>query len=131
MKRRFIHTTERTESGFGKAPEALDAINMTVTSDKLIGTMIDSKMFFVPKINEACIAPPAVTMDDTFRFYTSSDNRLKRGSAAIWNDFSVNFTVPFKDAKNYGLATCASTSATLDPASTEVAFIDLNFASKR
>ena len=72
MKCRFIHTTERTESGFGKAPEALYAINMTVTSDKLIHSMIDSKMLFIPKINEACIAPPAVTMDDTFRVDTSS-----------------------------------------------------------
>ena len=130
MKGRFIHPTKRIESGFSETPEALDTIDMRVASGKLIAPMINSKMLFVPKINEAVIAPPTVTMDDTFRSYASSDNRLQCGSTAIWDDFSVNFTVPFKDAENYGFATCASASAALDPASTEVAFIDLNFSSK-
>ena len=64
IERIFIHTSEPGESGFGKAPKALDSINMTFIMNKLILSMVDSKVLLVSEINKPVVASPAIRMDN-------------------------------------------------------------------
>ncbi len=68
-----MNSTEASQSGFRKAPERFNSINMRFTTDKLILSMIDSKMLFVAEVNQPIIASPAITVDDAFRVHSSSD----------------------------------------------------------
>ena len=79
IKRFLIHTPEPGESCFGISPKALDSINMTFIMNKLILSMVDSKMFLVSEINEPIVASPAVRMDNTLEVHTDPGLPL-----AVW-----------------------------------------------
>jgi hypothetical protein len=91
IERFFIHTPEPGKSRFGISPKALDSIDMTFIMNKLILSMIDSKMFLVSEINESIIASPTVRMNNTLEVHATPDNRLQCGSLAVGNDFSKDW----------------------------------------
>ena len=131
IERTFIHTSKPGESCFGISPKALDSIDMTFIMNKLILSMVDSKVFLIPEINEPVVAPPAVRMDYTFKIHTTSDNRLQRGSSAIWNNLCVDFSVSFEDTKDDCFSGSSTASTAFNTMSAKVAFIDFDFTTKR
>ena len=131
MKRVFAHTSEPGQSGLCITPEALDSVNMTFAINKFILAVVDSKMLFVTKINEAVVASPAIRMNDTLETYSTTDNLLQRGFTAIRDDLSVDFPIASKNTKNYSFAKGTTASFAFNATSAEKAFINFNLTRKR
>jgi len=131
MKSHFTESSKFGKPGLGIAPEAFDSIDMTFTMDKFVLPVIDSEVFFIPKVNEAIVPSPAIRMDNAFEIYATSNNRLQRSSAAIWNNFSENFSVTFKDTKNNCFAESSTATLSFYPSCSKVAFINFNLSRKR
>jgi len=131
MERIFAHTSEPGQSGFCIAPEALDSVNMTFAINKFILPVVDSKMLFVTKINQAVIASPAIRMNNTFQTHSSAYNLLQRGSTAIRDDLSIDFSVSSEDTKNDSFTESSTASFAFNAASPEKAFINFNLTRKR
>ena len=74
----FRDALEFRKPMLGITPKTLDAVDVAAASAKLIPTMIDAKMLFVPKINQAIVASPAVGVDDAFNISVPSYDPLKR-----------------------------------------------------
>lgn len=55
---------ELLKPAFGKAPEALNAIDVLRATGKLIGSMLNSEVLRVTDINQAIIAAPAIRVNN-------------------------------------------------------------------
>jgi len=127
----FIHTTESIQTGLGKAPEALDAVDMGLASDKFILAVIDSQVPAIANVNQAVVTPPAIGIDDAVQGDTTSDNALQRSLCAVRDDFCVNTAVAFENAEDSRFAKGPASSLALDAAGAEVGFIHLDLARER
>ena len=58
---------ELGQSPFGKSPEGFNTINMTLTINKLISSVVYSIMLFVTQVYKTIIATPSIRMDDAIR----------------------------------------------------------------
>ena len=56
----FLDSTELREPCFSKTPEAFNPINMASSPNKFVLSMVYSKMFFIPQINQSIITAPAI-----------------------------------------------------------------------
>ena len=121
-------TSELGKASFRVAPKALYAIDMATLIGKFIVSVVDPEMLLVPDIHEAVIATPSIGMDDAFNADATSDNRLKRGTAAIRHDLGIDLALALEDAKNNGFTACATTSEPFDSTRPEVAFINFDFS---
>ena len=106
----LANTSELGKASFRVAPKAFYAIDMATLIGKFIVPVVDPEMLLVPYIHQAVIATPSIGMDDAFDADSTSDNRLKRGTAAIRHDLGVNLALAFEDAKDNGFTACATTS---------------------
>ena len=106
----LANTSELGKASFRVAPKAFYAIDMATLIGKLIVSVVDPEMLLIAYINQAVIATPSIGMDDTFDADSTSDDRLKRGTAAIRHDLGVNLALAFEDAKDNGFTACATTS---------------------
>ena len=131
MESHFTKPSEFGKPGLGIAPEAFDPIDMTFITDKFIMPVVDSEVFFIPKVNQAIVPSPAIRMNDAFDVYTTSNNRLQGGSAAIWNDFGEDFPVAFKNTENNCFAESSPATFTLYTSGSKVAFINFNLSRER
>ena len=75
----------------------------------------------------ALITSPTIGMNDAFKVYTSTYDALESGSGAIRNDLRIDVIIAFEQAENNGFSACSTASDAPDPASAEVAFINLDF----
>ena len=93
--------------------------------------MMDSKMFFVSKIDQPIVASPTVGVDHTLQVGFPKNNGLQCGFSTIWNDFGIDFTVSLEHTENGCLAKGSTSSCPFDPLSTEIGFIDFDFSLER
>lgn len=84
-------------------------------------------MFLVSQIDEPVITSPTIGMNDAFKVYTSTYDALESGSGAIRNDLRIDVIIAFEQVENNGFSACSTASDAPDPASAEVAFINLDF----
>ena len=70
-------------------------------------------------------------MNDASETYTTSNNRLQRGSSAIRNDFGEGFPVGFKDTKNNCFAESPTAAFSFYASGAKVAFITFSLSIKR
>ena len=131
MEGQFTQPSKFGKPGLGIAPEAFDSIDMTFTMDKFILPVVDSKVFFIAKVNEAIVPSPAIRMNNAFEIYTTSNSRLQRGSPAIGNNFGEDFPVAFKDTENNCFAESSTATFSLNASGAKVAFINFNLSIKR
>ncbi len=89
--------------------------------------MLDAEVFLVSQIDEPVITSPTIGMNDAFKVYTSTYDALESGSGAIRNDLRIDVIIAFEQAENNGFSACSTASDAPDPASAEVAFINLDF----
>ena len=89
--------------------------------------MLDAEVFLVSQIDEPVITSPTIGMNDAFKVYTSTYDALESGSGAVRNDFRIDVIIAFEQAENNGFSACSTASDAPDPASAEVAFINLDF----
>ena len=127
----LIHTSEPVQPGFGKAPEAFNAIDVGSTSDKFILPMINTQVLAIADIDQAVITAPTIRIDDAIQGNTAPDNSLVRGFTAVWDDLGVDTTVTLEYPKDSRLAECATSPFAFDSTGAEVRFIDFDFASER
>ena len=93
-------TSKLTYSGLCICPEAFDTIDMRSTCNKFSISMVNSKMFFIPQVDKAVIPSPSIRMDDCSKVNAAVYNFLERASRTIGNNFCINTTISFEDAKN-------------------------------
>ena len=101
---------------------------MATLIGKFIVSVVDPEMLLVPYIHQAIIATPSIGMDDAFDADSTSDNRLKRGTATIRHDLGIDLALALEDAKDDGFTVCAAASEALDSSRPEVAFINFDFS---
>jgi len=70
------NSIELCKSSFGIRPEGFNAINVAITSNKFIFTMMHTKMLFVPHVDQPIVASPAVRVDHTVEPHLASDRAL-------------------------------------------------------
>ena len=126
----LIHTTELVQPGFGKAPEAFDAIDMGSAPDKFILPMIDSQVLAITDIDQAVVTAPAIGIDDAIQSNTAPDDPLERCFTAVRDDFCVDTPVAFEYTKDSCFAEGPATAFAFDTLGTEIRFIDLDLASE-
>ena len=131
MEGHFTQPSKFGKPGLGIAPEAFNSIDMTFTMDKFVLPVVDSEVFFIAKVNKAIVPSPAIRMNDAFETYTTSNNRLQRGSPAIRNNFGEDFPVALKDTKNNCFAESSPATVSLYASGAKVAFINFNLSRKR
>ena len=131
MESCFTHTSEPGKPGLSKAPEALNSINVAFALNEFILSMVDPEVLFISQIHESIIPSPTIGMDDALKAYSTSNNRLQRGSSAIWNNFCIHLAVTFEDAKDDCFSKGSSASFSFYPASAEEAFINFHLSRKR
>ena len=127
----FIHTSESIQTGLGKAPEALDAVDMGFTSNELILPVIDAQVLAVADVNQAIVAPPAIGIDDAVQGDPTADNALQRSLSAVRDDFRIDAAVAFENAEDGRFAKGPASSLALDAAGAEVRFIHLDRTRER
>lgn len=127
------HPPEPGQPRLGVAPEALDAVDVIPanhTAAELVGVVIDPQMLAIPHIDQAVVTPPAVGMDDAVEGDFPANRGQKHRFRAVGDDLGVDLVVSFVDAEDGGLPSRAASGLALDPAGSEVAFIDLDGAAE-
>ena len=131
IKRMFLHASEPNQARFRESPKTFYPVNVAMFIGKFILAVLHTVMLLVAKIYQAIVAAPAVRMNDAFRVNPSTDNTLQGGSGAIWNDFSVHATLPFKQAKDNSFTSGSPSSEASNPASAKITFINFNLPGNR
>lgn len=119
---------ELLKSTLSEAPEALDAVDMTVATSKLIRTMMNSEVLGVTDIDQSVIAAPSITVDDRFGCNATTNNGLQGGFLAVWYDLGIDLAISLQETEDDGLAGCATPALATNPSSAEVRFINFDFA---
>jgi len=130
MESCFTHTSKPEKPGLGKSPEALNSVDVAFSLNEFILSMVDPKVLFISQIHEPIIPSPAIGMDDAFKAYSASNNRLQRGSSAIRNNFCIHFPVAFEDTKDNCFSKGSSASFSFYSSSAEEAFINFYLSRK-
>lgn len=128
MKVEGPHPPKTSQTGFDKAPESFNSIDMGRTRYKLVFPMIHPKVFPIPDVDQAMIASPAVGSDDALQGHLSANDALKSVFGAIRNDLGIDFSVPFEKAKNNGLSKSSSTPFSFGPSGPEERFIHFDLS---
>jgi len=128
IKSVLLHSPETNQASLGIGPKAFYPINVAMFIGKFIFSVLHSVMLLVANIYKTIIATPTIRMNNTFRVYTAPNNALQRSSGAIRDYFGINTALPLKKAKNNCFSSGPATSDTLNPACSEVAFVNLNLA---
>jgi len=123
-----IHTSELRKPGFGITPEGFNSVDMTLIMNKLILSMIDSKMLLVSNINKPVVASTAVRMNNCFQVYTASNNCLQRDFSTVRDNFSKTTTIAFEGAEYNCFSESSTPPFAFDAPSAKEAFI--NFSRK-
>lgn len=103
------------QTGFSKAPEALDAIDVGFVPDEPVTTMINTEMFTITNIHKAIVTTPSAGVDDTFWFDFPSDNSLQRGLGAVRRYFGVDFAITLEDPEDNCFTVGATPSLSFNP----------------
>ena len=127
----FIHTTKSVQSGFSKAPEALNAIDMSPTLYEFILAMIHAQVFAIADVDQPIVTTPAIRIDDATQCNTTPDNALERRLSAVWNDFCVDMAIAFKDTEDSCFTECPTATFAFDSLSAEVRFVHFDLARER
>jgi hypothetical protein len=102
---------ELLQATFGKAPEALNAVDMMRARHELVLTVMDSEMFGIPDINQPVITAPTVAIDDSVEGDATAHNGLQSTLFAVRHDLRVDAAVTFEDAEDNGLARSSATGS--------------------
>lgn len=76
MEGRHRHAVELLKPALGKAPEALDAVDVALAVGELVRAMVDPEVFRLADIHQAVVAAPAIRVDDRIGRDSAADNGL-------------------------------------------------------
>lgn len=130
VKRVSGDAVELRQTSLGKAPEALDAIDVVLPESKFVGLMVHPQVLLIPHVHQTVVARPAVGMDDRFETDSPQNGFAQGLSATVGHDLGVNMAIAFEDAKDDGLARSAPASLAANASGAEVTLIDFDLAGK-
>ena len=81
-----MDTMEFHKPPLGKGPKGFDSIDMSLSIGEFVGSMMDTIMLFVPKVNQTAVPAPRVRMNYAIRINASTNNGLQCFSGAIGDD---------------------------------------------
>lgn len=110
----FSHPTEPSESGFGKTPEALDAVDVCLPFGELVPAVVDSQVLAITDIDQAVIAAPVIGVDHALGFHFASYNRFQRGFGVVRHDLGVDLAIALEDAEDDRLPQSTASAFPLD-----------------
>ena len=90
IKGGLIHASELGKPGFVEAPEALNAVNMGLSSNEFVFPMIHSEMFLVSQFDQPVISSPPVRVNNALQVNTPPDNGLESITATVRYNLSVD-----------------------------------------
>jgi len=117
------------EPAFGKAPEGFNSVDVTLSPDELVATVVDPEILVKTDAPSPSVAAPAEGVDDAFNIVLSLDDRLQRCLGGIGN-FGVDTIAAVEQTKDDSLARSTSSTFAATPSSTEVKFIGLKLPSQ-
>jgi hypothetical protein len=126
----FSNVIEQGKTAFGIAPEGFCSIYMTAGIGKRVQAMSNAVMLVVTHIYKAVIASPAIAVEDASRADFASDNAFQRRFSSFRNEFSIDFSLAFKDAENDGFSGRTPASFTGDTPGPKVGLIHINGATE-
>ena len=112
IKGMFRYAIELCQASFGKAPERLDTVNMSLTTDKFIVSMMHPEVLVKTNIDQPVVAAPSIRMNHGSWRYMATDNGLQCRFRAIWHNLCVDFSLPFQNTKDDRFSICSSASFT-------------------
>jgi len=90
VERMSSHAVELRQPPFGKAPEALDAVDVALAAGELALVVIDPQVPGVADIDQAVVPSPAVRMHDAVEAHPAADRPQQRGFSAVGYDLGVD-----------------------------------------
>jgi len=118
------------EAQLGKAPEALDAIDVVFSAGELVLVMVDAVMLVAAQ-DEAVIGLPAVGINGGLGKHLALDDRHQGLLGAVLDDLGENLAAALEQADDGRLAARATPAFAAHPARPKVTFVDLHLPRKR
>ena len=118
------------QTQFGKAPEALDPIDVIFAARELVLVMVDAVMLVAIQ-HEAVVGLPAVGINGGRGKHLALDDRHQGLLGAVLDDLGEDLAAAFEQADDGRLAARATPAFAAHPARAKVAFVDLHLARKR
>ena len=122
----FGDSFELLETGFGKAPEGLDTVDVGGTLNELVLAVADPEVAVEAHIHQAVIAAPAVGVDHGRHVDFAPNNVLQRFFRAVRDDFGVHLAAAFEQAEDDGFAARAPAPFAAHPPRAEVALVEFD-----
>lgn len=122
------HAVELLEPPLGIAPEALDAVDVTLVVSELVVAVADSEVLRVADIDEAVVTSPAVAMDDGVSRHPAAGNSLQSGLLAVRHDLGVDASLALEESEDDSLTPRASAAPAAHAARSEVGLIHFDLA---
>ena len=120
------------EAGFGGAPETFDAVDVpSMRECEDVVAVGDAVMLPVSQIHEPIVATPPIGVNDTANIHFAADNVLQGALFRVRDNLSIDPAIPFEDAEDDRLRSCAAASSPLDALRTEVGLIHFDDATER
>lgn len=128
-----FNAVELSEAAFGKTPEGLDAIDVSLALGESFG-FVDTDVAVIADVDESVVTRPSVGADDALRIDFTLDNASDRGLRAIGDDFGVDLAATLENSEDGLFAGASSPQPGQRTAShstgSEIAFIDFHHSSQ-
>ena len=121
------NTVELGQTAFSVAPEALDAVNVTLATSELISAMEDP-VVVVAVENQTIIRPPTVGVDRGPFEDMPLDHREKLLPAAVLHNVHADLAAALEHAEDRCLARCSASALASHTPGPEVRLIHLELA---
>ena len=103
IKRMFCNPVELTQTSFGVAPEAFNAVDMRTGFGEFVVGMVNAKMLGIAHIHEPIVAGPAVRMDDAIEGDAAANRFAQSVFRYIGDDLGVDAVAPLEHAEDDGV----------------------------
>ncbi len=123
---RRAHASEARQSRLGEPPEPLNSVDMGGAGYELVLSMVHPKVFPIPDVDEAIIAPPTVGIDDALQGHLSANDALEGVLGTVGNDLGIDLPISLEKAKHDGLSERSPASFPFDPSGTEEGLVDFD-----
>jgi len=124
----FGNAVELSQSAFGKAPKRLNSVDVMLSPDELVVTVVYPEMLVKADVHQSIVAAPAIGVDDAVDVGFAPDNGLQRGLGGIGDDFCVDAIAAFEQTKDDGLAIGSSPTFATYPLGAKVGFISFKLS---
>ena len=130
----FFDPVELGQASFGKAPESLNAVDVSPALGKSLA-LVDAYMAVIAHIDQPVIPPPTIGHDHAGRVNFASDHPLESRRRTVGHDLGVDLSVTLKNAEDRlfegSSSALARTWTSPDPGRPEVGFISLDDANQK